>query len=154
MVATTEPFAFVERIALGMEVMAKALEVAFEKLMLLNVETPVTLSDATLSPLKSVEVAEATKLPTLLIERIDPGEEVPMPTLPSINVTWPFGLIANAAVVDVARAVDDAMKKELPIERSVQAKLPDEPSVRASWGPVLDATVRAAREGVVVPTFR
>ena len=42
----------------------------------------------TLSPLYKVEVALATKLPTPLIERMEPGEVVPMPTLPDETTSW------------------------------------------------------------------
>ena len=61
--------------------------------------------------------------------------------------------IARAAVVEVASAVEVAMKRELLMERKVQALLPLEVSVSASWGPVEEATVRD-HFGVLVPMPR
>ena len=84
-------------------------------------------------------------------------EAVPLPRVedaavisPLANVTIPFGFMENAALVDVASAVDVARKNELLMLRIVHALLPAVVSVRASCGPVLEATV-SAQNGVVVP---
>ena len=65
-------------------------------------------------------------------------------------VTRPLALMANAAVVDVASAVEVAMKRELLIERKVQAFESVVVSVSASCGPVEEATV-SDQKGEVVP---
>ena len=67
-----------------------------------NVERPVILSVATWSPLKRVDVALATKLPTFWMERREPGDDVAMPRKP-------LGLMVSAGIVEVARAVEVAM---------------------------------------------
>ena len=54
---------------------------------------------------------------------------------------------------DVAVAVEVAKKRELLMERKVQALLPAVVSTSASCGPVLEATVRF-QNGVVVPMPR
>ncbi len=67
---------------------------------LANVEVadvPVTFKYGVLSPLYMVEVAPATKLAELLMEKRVPGVVVPMPTLPAL-------LMVSAAGEDVAYA--------------------------------------------------
>src|SRR6267154_517463 len=89
------------------------------------------------------------------IENRPIGELVPIPTFPFTmrllpNVAAPLELIASAAVVEVASAVDVAKYRLLLIERRVHALLAGLESTRASCGPVEDATV-SAQNGVVVP---
>ena len=74
--------------------------VAFVIIVSARVERPVMLSVATWSPLKSVDVALATKLPTFWMERMEPGEDVPTPKNP-------FVLIVKAETDDVAKVVGE-----------------------------------------------
>src|SRR5439155_22252198 len=87
---------------------------------------PVTLSVPILSPPVSVDVPE-TKLPTPLIEKIVPGELVPIPTLPLpcctskllLPITNPPSAKVEVALVEVAvryATVGDDVATSFPVE--------------------------------------
>src|SRR3989344_3440619 len=84
-----------------------------------RVVRPVMFKVGACKPLKSVEVALATKLPTFWIESREPGVEVPIPT-------FPFARMVIKVEVDVPPVVEAMVKSgvlaavlaELLMERS------------------------------------
>src|SRR3989344_1750823 len=74
--------------------------VAFVMMVFPRVEAPVMLSVATCRPLKRVDVALATKLPTFWMERMEPGVEGPTPTSP-LESMWKGVEVALAVEVEI-----------------------------------------------------
>ena len=90
-------------------------------------------------------VVPVVKLAMPLIARSEPGVEVPMPTLPLIS-------IVSAVAEEVAKVAGEevARYRRPPAFLNVQWLEEAEPSERASWGALEEASWRRKR-GVVVP---